>query len=315
LFDSGSRSMRGAGGGPVPADARPRYFLGVDGGGTGCRARLTDAKGRVLGQGAAGPANLALGLPAAVDAILKATHHALAEAGLNDGVLAQTRAGLGMAAANVPAHRNALESDTTLPFQSFVVCSDAEAACLGAHGGEDGGVLILGTGSQGVVLSGGRFTTVGGWGFAISDSGSGAMLGRAAVRRALLAQEGVEPESALTQDIMGHFDGDVTLMLDWSTRARPRDWAAFARVVFRYADEGDEVALSLVRASAAAVDRMLERMAQLGASKVSLMGGVAAPTRPYIAPELQSMIVEPREDAMGGALLLAHRAQCVERAI
>ena len=37
-------------------------FLGVDGGGTGCRARVETADGRVLGQGLAGPATLRLGV-------------------------------------------------------------------------------------------------------------------------------------------------------------------------------------------------------------------------------------------------------------
>ena len=37
----------------------PRQLLvGVDGGGTGCRARIVDADGRVLGTGIAGPAAL-----------------------------------------------------------------------------------------------------------------------------------------------------------------------------------------------------------------------------------------------------------------
>ena len=38
-------------------DATPRYLVGVDGGGTGCRAAIADLTGRLLGQGAAGPAN------------------------------------------------------------------------------------------------------------------------------------------------------------------------------------------------------------------------------------------------------------------
>ncbi|MFD1331301.1 N-acetylglucosamine kinase, partial [Methylopila musalis] len=35
---------------------RSALFLGVDGGGTRCRARLADAGGRVLGEGLSGPA-------------------------------------------------------------------------------------------------------------------------------------------------------------------------------------------------------------------------------------------------------------------
>jgi glucosamine kinase len=31
-----------------------RFVIGVDGGGTGCRARIADGEGRVLGTGSAG---------------------------------------------------------------------------------------------------------------------------------------------------------------------------------------------------------------------------------------------------------------------
>ena len=41
---------------------RPVLFLGVDGGGTRCRARLTEVDGRMLGEGIAGSANIRLGL-------------------------------------------------------------------------------------------------------------------------------------------------------------------------------------------------------------------------------------------------------------
>ena len=43
-------------------------FLGVDGGGTQCRARLADRAGRILGEGIAGPANIRLGLEASLAA-------------------------------------------------------------------------------------------------------------------------------------------------------------------------------------------------------------------------------------------------------
>jgi hypothetical protein len=45
-------------------------FLGVDGGGTRCRARLEDHVGKRLGEGLAGPANLRLGQQASLDAVL-----------------------------------------------------------------------------------------------------------------------------------------------------------------------------------------------------------------------------------------------------
>jgi glucosamine kinase len=290
------------------------YLLGIDGGGTGCRARLTDCQGKVLGEGSAGPANLTLGVDVAVNSLMAATRGALAQAGLPDAVLARTHAGLGMAAGNVPRHRVALEA-AALPFVSACVRSDAEVACLGAHGGEEGGILILGTGSQGVVYRELDFITVGGWGFALSDTGSGAILGRAAVRRAFLAHECVEPTSPLTMAIVDRFFSDREVMLDWSTNARPKDWAEFARTVFEYARQGDTVALKLVRDNALAVERILDRMLSLGARRIALMGGIAKPTQPYLAQRFVPVLVEPVGDAMDGALVLARQAAQVAKPV
>jgi glucosamine kinase len=44
----------------MSAAASAHYFMGVDGGGTGCRARIEDEAGTVLGQGLSGPATTRL---------------------------------------------------------------------------------------------------------------------------------------------------------------------------------------------------------------------------------------------------------------
>lgn len=283
--------------------ANAQYRLGIDGGGTRCRARLTDSRGHVIGEGQAGPANLGLGVDVALGSILDATLKALRQAGLGERVLSNTDAGMGLAAANVPKHREAFER-TSLPFRCVRVRSDAETACLGAHKGRDGAILILGTGSQGVLHQQGNFTTVGGWGFALSDSGSGAILGRASVRRALLAQQGIEPSSPFTDSIMERFKNDPSVMLEWSTNAKPGDWAAFAKGTFEFAYQGDAIALELVRQNAETVGRMLDRLIDMGARRICLMGGVAEPTRPYLPARFNSVLAEPEGDAMDGALLL-----------
>jgi glucosamine kinase len=283
------------------------YLLGVDGGGTGCRARLCTTDGRVIGEGTAGPANLGLGVSLAVESILGATRNALEQAHLSLDALSVTHAGLGIAAANVTEHRQAL-MDSKLPFMSVSVRSDAEVACLGAHELREGGILILGTGSQGVIFRDGLFQTVGGWGFALSDSGAGATLGHRAVRRAFLAHEGVKPASAMTQFIVAHFQGESETMFRWASQAKPKDWGTFAQIVFEHASLGDVVALSLVRESVHDAEQMLRRMITLGAKNISLMGGLAKPSRPYMAPCFASVLVEPRGDALDGALSLAKLA-------
>ncbi len=52
------------------------FFLGVDGGGTHCRARLADSEGRALGEGTGGPANARLGSSLVMQSILTASGEA-----------------------------------------------------------------------------------------------------------------------------------------------------------------------------------------------------------------------------------------------
>ena len=58
-------------------------LLGVDGGGTKCRARLADCDGTILGEGMAGPANIRFGLEESFSAVLVAANQCLEQAGLS----------------------------------------------------------------------------------------------------------------------------------------------------------------------------------------------------------------------------------------
>src|SRR4051794_2714066 len=72
-------------------------FVGVDGGGTGCRARIENAEGSVLGTGIAGPAALRLGIARSLTEVEKACRAALAEAGLDASALGMMHAAVGLA--------------------------------------------------------------------------------------------------------------------------------------------------------------------------------------------------------------------------
>lgn len=279
-------------------------FLGIDGGGTHCRARLADGTGRILGEGKGGSSNITTSLETAAASILEATRGALAAAGLGDETFARINAGFGMAGGNAPDEAAALAA-WPFGFAGQTVSSDAAIACLGAHAGRDGGILILGTGSQGAARVAGRTVTVGGWGFALSDTGSGAILGRAAARRALLGHEGIEPPSPFTEAVMARFGAHPPTMLAWALKAIPRDWAELAPMVFGHAEAGDPVATALIADHVADVCRLVDRLVALGAGTVALMGGVAAPTRPHLPARLAPILVEPAGDALAGALMLA----------
>jgi glucosamine kinase len=84
------------------ADRRADLFLGVDGGGTRCRARLADRSRHILGEGAAGPANIRLGLDTAFASVIDAARQCFAEAGIGEQALARISACLALAGATEP---------------------------------------------------------------------------------------------------------------------------------------------------------------------------------------------------------------------
>lgn len=280
-------------------------LVGIDGGGTGCRARLADAAGRVLGEGRAGPANLTIGIERAAEAVAAAARAAFVQAGLPAAAMQQAHCGIGIAAANSPRHRERL-ARAGLPFRSVEVRSDAEIACLGAHGG-DGAILILGTGSHGFLIKDGVGRGIGGWGFLLSDGASGAVVGHRAARRALLGHDGIAPASPFTAAVMARFGDDPATMLDWALAALPRDWGTLTPLVFSHANQGDPVAGALLAEAVAEVAALIARLIALGATRIALLGGMAEHYRPRLDRRFDGVIVPPSGDALDGALSLARR--------
>jgi glucosamine kinase len=281
-------------------------LLGVDGGGTGCRARLVDLDGHVRGEGTAGPANIRFGIKESFAQVLRAADEALGQAGLTLED-ADIVACLALAGASEPTRLAAVEAYRH-PFRRVVYTNDAHAACVGAHGGQDGGVVIAGTGTVGWAVIQGRHYRVGGWGFPISDEGSGAWLGCEAVRRVLWAYDGRIEWTDLLAMLFGQFRSDAHLIVQWMTTARPRDFARHARAVVAYAGHGDPVALELVRSGAAHLDALAARLVTVGAPRLAMLGGLAEPMRPWLAAETAARLVTPAGDALSGALRLARLA-------
>ena len=282
-------------------------FAGVDGGGTGCRARIEDAAGRVLGTGIAGPAALRLGVDGAVAEVEKACRAALADAGLGPDALRSMHVAAGLAGVG---RKGLMEQLAARPhgFRSMIYAHDATIACLGAHGAREGGIVIVGTGSIGFAVVGGREIRVGGYGFPISDEGSGADLGLHAIRLALRAYDQRAVGTSLTRDVMLRFHNDPYEAVAWMDRATATDYATFAPLVMRHADAGDSVARRIVRDAAEQIDDLVRRLCDCGAPRVALLGGLASPMQPWLAPDVQRRLVPVEGDAVDGALHLARRA-------
>ncbi len=283
-------------------------FLGIDGGGTKCRARLRDAEGKLLGEGAGGPSNIRLDPDLVWTSILTACGEALRQAGLQETDLSRVRAGMGAAGAGQKSAVARLLSRQH-PFASFVIDTDAHTAWLGAFEGGDGAILIVGTGSCGYGVVGGQRRYVGGWGFEISDEGSGAAIGRDLLRRVIWAYDGRIPATPLSNAVLGDFSNDPEVLVDWVGKARPSDYARYAPLVLEHAHRRDPLGLELVRHAADEMAQIAMRLLDLGAPALCTFGGLAEPLRPWLPPPLQQLIVPPRADALDGAVLLAKTSQ------
>ena len=279
-------------------------LLGVDGGATHCRARLTDISGAVLGEGEAGPANIRFGLEESFGAVLEATRKAFASAGLQPRDLNRIVACLGLAGASEPEELAAAKRHPH-PFRRAVFTTDAHAACVGAHAGEDGGIIVVGTGAIGWAVVGGRQYRCGGWGFPISDEGSGAWFGCEALRRVLWAYDGRAEWTPMLRALFAEFDGNPHAIVRWLTEARPRDFARFALIVADFAATRDLTAVELMRMGAKHIDWIAARLVALGAPRLALSGGFAETMARWLNPVTEERMIRPKGDAMDGALRLA----------
>jgi glucosamine kinase len=279
-------------------------FVGVDGGGTGCRARIENAEGVVYGSGLAGPAATRLGVERSWASIKTAFLAAAEEAGLSSERITRLRAGIGVAGLS---RRGALEAFQQMqhPFSSIVFASDVVTACVGAHSGRDGGIVIVGTGSSGVARINGREFRVGGYGFPISDEGSGADLGLKAIQFALRAFDDRHEWTSLLREVMSRFQNDPPEVVSWMDRATSTDYATFAPMVLRHADLGDSAARRIVQSAAESVDGLVRALLAAGAPRISLLGGLSSPLEAWLAPDVRRRLSPAEGDAITGAILLA----------
>lgn len=280
----------------------PDYFIGIDGGGTSCRAAVADASGQILGRARGGAANILTNLDGALANITSTAKEAVFAAGL-DVDLNDIPAFLGLAGANVAAQ--VTELTTRLPFKAVKIDTDGLIALQGAFGDADGVVAILGTGSVYITRHAGNVSYTGGWGFMVGDLGGGARIGRALLQECLLVHDGVRRNSPLIETTMAGFGNEPIRLVTFAHEASPRDFGRFAPSVFEAANENDLAGMALVKGAVSAVDEALDSASGESSCGICLLGGLSALYPRWIAERHRNRLVEPKNDALGGAVSLA----------
>jgi glucosamine kinase len=304
-----------------------RYYLGVDGGGTNCRIRLADENLVTLADAVGGRSNLQIdkGDPA-FRSISEGTREVFAKAGVDFAETASTYACFGMAGGRLASARAAFAA-RPWPFAGVEVFDDIDIARAGAHGGEDGGVIIVGTGSAAMAVVAGERHQCGGWGFHIGDQMSGAILGRELIRRTVEAGDGLVPGSALTEAVLQKFGGSVDAIMDWSfprddrpaasaagggapntlLGRAPAEFGAFVPLLMEYFDAGDPVARELIELQMSYVDNYVRWFRARDVRKMAAVGGFGARLYPLLVARYGDFIVTPKHEPLHGAVILARQ--------
>ena len=285
-----------------------QLFIGIDGGGTKCRATIYSVKQGVLGTGLGGPANPLHGLERTLESIMVSTQLALRDAGLPLETVHQLYAGLGLAGVNLPSLYDKI-MEWEHPFKQMLLTTDLHTACIGAHEGSDGAVIITGTGSCGFSCVNGRTTNFGGHGFALGDKGSGAWMGLEAIKATLLDLDGLGEATNLTNVITEHFAADNAMAIVEKMSGQPSSsFAKLARYVFEAANNNDKVAVSIVKEGADYVSKLAQRLLENNPPRLSMIGGLAEPLNKWLAEDIAKRVESPIQPPEMGAVYFAQQS-------
>jgi len=286
---------------------------GIDGGQSSTVALIADETGRILGRGAAGPADEIGAGPESTrlrDALHGALDDAIVRAGVGaDAIFAAIVAGI----SGYNGTQRGLPPQ--LPSERIKLIHDAPIAHAGALGGRPGVVIIAGTGS--VIYArdeSGRECTLGGWGFLFGDEGSAFRIAADALAALMRAQD--ESDASLAEETAAA----LAFFNKESLRAVGRGFyvgdpsrdrvAAFAPVAMR-----SKALRELAYAGADRLAALACAAVQRGfAPEIALAGGVfddagfRERVRTAIFERMPSArVVAARYSPAAGALLLAYR--------
>lgn len=287
-----------------------QYYIGVDAGGSKCRGRLEAADGIVLGRVETGPATIRRGADFAAASIIACIDETISAAGLGKADLNHTHIVVGAAGTESSVETDVLIEKLRSEYgRTLSLVSDAKTACAGAHDGEGGGIIIVGTGSIGYALVEGEPIRVGGYGFPVSDLGSGAHIGLAVVQHALASNGSGRRPTAFETAVLDQVGTSLSQIANWTSNATATDYAGFAPLVVAHAGNQDPAAIDILETAAAHIGDLISALNARGATRLSLMGGLASIIAPLLAPTLQKLLSPPRGDAIDGAILLARGPQ------
>ena len=256
---------------------KTKVIIGVDGGGSKSIGVAADEDGRALavfrGKGInyyqIGMDQSRRNLKEIVDALLSAC----------GGVCALLSVGMpALDTAADEATLRAFAGDVFDP-QSLILESDACMTLEGMTGGEQGMIVICGTGSMALLSVGNGYRAAGGWGYLLGDPGSGYSIAMAGLRAAIRHWEDRGAETGLSDRALAHFglkQPRDLIALIYDPACGPDTVARFAGEVFSLAESGDREAERILEDEMQGIAWQAAFLLKdaPGVEKVGLYGGI-----------------------------------------
>jgi N-acetylglucosamine kinase-like BadF-type ATPase len=295
------------------------FFLGIDGGGTKTRCVVGDDKLQ-LGVGSSSSSKVQrVGKACARDALAGAVNEACVQAGISPRQIA--RACAGITGAGRPEIAGVMRDlVASLVGGQVEIVGDIEIAFENAFGSGPGVMLIAGTGSIAFGRNeSGETARAAGWGYPISDEGSGQWIGAEAVREALHVYDRGQPGRLLNDLIEKLGASSFENFIARLNANPPVDFATLFPAVLAASEGGDASASEILtragRELASIAGIVIERRFSGQSVSVATHGGVFASSvlvRKCLAHEIRTRypradLIDREVDPARGALERARR--------
>ncbi|MCI5773786.1 MAG: hypothetical protein MR210_04415 [Erysipelotrichaceae bacterium] len=292
------------------------YYIGIDGGGTKTAFVCYDEDGNLVSSCIKPSCHiLQVNDQTAQQILQEGVSEVLA--GLDEEKSVYICAGLAGYGKNQQL-RTRIETIAAKSFQDrpYILYNDGEIALAGALNGQDGILVICGTGSIALAKIHDEFIRCGGWGYMIGDEGSAYWLAKKLLQAFCMQADGRQKQTMLYSYLKEKWqlndDYDVIPFVA-STLNNQRDAiAALAIQAYELALKHDEAALVIYQEAAKEIARMIDALATnfSGKIKVSYTGGVwkakelfQAQLAQYVKADIE--LIDPVYDPAKGASMLA----------
>lgn len=283
------------------------WIIGIDGGGTKCKASLFDPRGRVKAISETGPANLFVDFDLALVSINEACKQVLETA--NTALSLSLKPSdcflsLGCAGATIPSARQSI-AKWQHPYAELAFTSDIHISCLAANNENDCALIITGTGSSIAIYQDDLIKQFGGHGFLLGDIASGAWLGKTAVSWFLQTLETPNRDLDLHAALAKSLGTDVNDIIQAYGQAKP---AKFAELVpnLLFAQANSINVQAWLHQGLDYLAAILEQHSE-PETDIFIDGGIAHLYRQALSERLQRAILRPNLDAVAGAYAFAKR--------